>query len=129
MTKAHDQKITHHSQCPETCDICGASDKLELDHNHATGRIRGWLCRSCNFRLGTAKDDPALLRASAAYLEDPPRDGDYYTVSRQRQDQWRRDNLERSRAANTARVRKWRQKNREHVKAYRKARKEAGLSY
>ena len=43
------------------CAICGiakpfkrgatASDCLELDHDHATGMPRGFLCKNCNFKL------------------------------------------------------------------------------
>ena len=43
------------------CAICGtpkpfkrgdtAGDCLELDHDHATGRPRGFLCKNCNFKL------------------------------------------------------------------------------
>jgi hypothetical protein len=40
-----------------------------VDHCHKTGAVRGLLCSGCNQALGNAKDDPALLRALASYLE------------------------------------------------------------
>lgn len=57
------------------CEVCGATEgdsrgyRLNVDHCHATGRIRGILCRRCNTALGQAKDDPGLLRRLADYLE------------------------------------------------------------
>ena len=36
------------------CAICGTSEsleELELDHDHVTGRPRGFLCKNCNFKL------------------------------------------------------------------------------
>lgn len=51
------------------CLICRVSDATSVDHCHATGRIRGILCRACNAGLGLLRDDPALVRAAAAYLE------------------------------------------------------------
>ena len=34
------------------CNICGKEGKLNLDHDHSTGRRRGWLCQRCNLKLG-----------------------------------------------------------------------------
>lgn len=40
-----------------------------IDHCHLTGQIRGIIHRTCNILLGLAKDNPALLRQAAIYLE------------------------------------------------------------
>jgi hypothetical protein len=60
------------------CAICrcilefGATDRSRpmIDHDHRTGSVRGILCQRCNFGLGFFRDDPALLRQAAAYLEE-----------------------------------------------------------
>lgn len=51
------------------CRICGLLDKLVVDHNHSTGRLRGMLCSECNFGLGKFKDSKELLLKAFKYLE------------------------------------------------------------
>lgn len=55
------------------CAICGRKPRklaLAIDHDHTTGELRGLLCGSCNHRLlGAAREDPALLRRAADYLD------------------------------------------------------------
>jgi hypothetical protein len=55
------------------CAICAgvnpAGHRLSVDHDHATGKVRGLLCHACNAGMGKLRDDPALLRAAADYLE------------------------------------------------------------
>jgi hypothetical protein len=59
----------------DTCNICDTRDSrgrwggLHIDHDHATGVVRGVLCNDCNLGLGRFRDEPALLRKAADYLE------------------------------------------------------------
>lgn len=52
------------------CEICGIfqGDKLEIDHNHTTGRVRAMLCHSCNTGLGMFGDSYELLSIARSYL-------------------------------------------------------------
>jgi hypothetical protein len=54
------------------CAICSrpepASRMFDVDHDHATGKVRGLLCTSCNRVLGHAGDSPERLRSAADYL-------------------------------------------------------------
>jgi hypothetical protein len=57
------------------CAICRQPRRyrLDVDHDHKTGMVRGLTCRLCNRRiLPGAKDNPEVLRNAASYLEDPP---------------------------------------------------------
>lgn len=56
------------------CAICGQERRYQLnvDHDHATGAVRGLLCRRCNKVLAAVRDDGAVLATAAAYLTMPP---------------------------------------------------------
>jgi len=56
------------------CEICGecGKEKLHVDHCHATGKVRGLLCPSCNKMLGYAFDNLDTLHRAIAYLQKPP---------------------------------------------------------
>ena len=58
------------------CSICLSEknkiknrDRLEVDHCHSTGKIRGLLCSSCNRALGLLGEDSRRLKRALEYLE------------------------------------------------------------
>jgi len=54
----------------DRCEICGATaDEICFDHDHATGKFRGWLCHTCNRVLGLIGDSRKRLRAMDEFLE------------------------------------------------------------
>lgn len=70
--------VAQHGVCaicekPETAKSSwskhGEARWLCVDHDHATGAIRGLLCNACNHALGHMHDDPSLLRRAADYLD------------------------------------------------------------
>lgn len=54
------------------CRICGSKKNPCLDHDHATGEVRGCLCLKCNIGLGAFRDDPKLMEAAIQYVQNPP---------------------------------------------------------
>lgn len=69
--RMHDQQGGTCAICkqPETVKRNGRIKWMAVDHNHTTGAIRSLLCSSCNQGIGKLRDDPALLRAAADYIE------------------------------------------------------------
>ena len=51
------------------CSICRTAPAGHVDHDHETGAVRALLCFNCNGGLGQFRDDPAVLRAAADYVE------------------------------------------------------------
>jgi len=59
------------------CAICGSTEaggrggragSFHVDHCHATGRVRGLLCHSCNTGIGHLRDSIPLLQRAVVYL-------------------------------------------------------------
>lgn len=53
------------------CLICEKKEdfrKLCVDHSHKNKRVRGLLCKECNFAIGIFKDDVSLLQNAINYL-------------------------------------------------------------
>ena len=58
-----------------SCMICGITEekigkRLDVDHCHSTGKVRGVLCNPCNTTLGHAKDNIAILESAIEYLKN-----------------------------------------------------------
>ena len=58
------------------CAICQEPfdfPQLVVDHDHATGEVRGLLCHRCNLGLGLFRDNEWLLVNAVRYLRKPNR--------------------------------------------------------
>ena len=58
------------------CAICGqpvdeyeVRSKLDIDHNHDTGKVRGLLCNKCNLGLGLFNENIGTLLDAVLYLK------------------------------------------------------------
>lgn len=49
-------------------DLLGEGRNVHVDHDHATGNVRGLLCNGCNTGIGALKDQPKILQAGVEYL-------------------------------------------------------------
>lgn len=73
ITEADERKILEYQG--GGCGVCQrppVNYRLGTDHDHATGAVRGKLCRSCNKGIAYFRDQAHLLRLAAAYIELPP---------------------------------------------------------
>lgn len=53
------------------CEICGIiCDRLNIDHDHDTNKVRGLLCNNCNWGLGHFKDSVEKLQKAIDYLKN-----------------------------------------------------------
>ena len=56
------------------CAVCGSTSpggkhgRFAVDHNHATGVVRGLLCWMCNAAIGMLRDSPDAAAGAARYL-------------------------------------------------------------
>jgi hypothetical protein len=62
----YDRMVEEQDGC---CNICNRRvDKLVVDHDHVTGKVRALLCNKCNLLIGFAKDNPKVILQATAYL-------------------------------------------------------------
>ena len=62
----YEQMLEDQAGCCKVCSTGGVT--LDIDHDHATGEVRGLLCRRCNLTLGLYNDNADHLEALASYL-------------------------------------------------------------
>lgn len=56
------------------CAICGKHQselnrRLDVDHDHKTGKVRALLCSHCNTGLGSFRDNINVMKKAIKYLE------------------------------------------------------------
>lgn len=71
---------------PSLCECCGkppGKKGIALDHDHKTGKFRGWLCAKCNLGIGALGDSMEAVLAAIAYLERAAREGSGHSILRE----------------------------------------------
>lgn len=56
--------LQHQNHLCAICGIAFAGTEFHIDHCHASGAVRGLLCRRCNTALGLLGDDPKRLKTA-----------------------------------------------------------------
>lgn len=70
ITEAYDEILKlQYGVCRICCKKNVIKNRLIVDHNHKTGRLRGLLCVKCNSGLGMFCDSKELLSNAIWYLE------------------------------------------------------------
>ena len=65
-----DPATVTHKPLDGRCQLCHKPKRrLGIDHDHKTGRFRGWLCHNCNSAIGLLGEDVELLERVIAYLK------------------------------------------------------------
>lgn len=65
-----DEDLILLKQSQTKCLICNSSEKLVVDHDHKTGKVRGMLCNHCNRGLGHFRDSLDALQKAIDYLKN-----------------------------------------------------------
>jgi hypothetical protein len=68
MIAQQDAKCLICGRSPSLSDATRTSRGLHVDHDHATGKVRGLLCYFCNMGLGCFRDQPDLMIAASEYV-------------------------------------------------------------
>lgn len=81
IKRNYDLTLVQYNHLKETlgtdCMICGSKtvensrgrNNLCIDHDHDTGKVRGFLCHHCNCAIGMFKDDVKRMKLAIEYLE------------------------------------------------------------
>jgi hypothetical protein len=77
-------------RCACCCKIPGSDQAeqpgrtwLHLDHDHVTGKFRGWLCSSCNRGIGLLHDSVGVEKALTYLRRNCPRNMFFYSLAEQ----------------------------------------------
>lgn len=69
----YDRRREEQRAAGDLCGLCkrplAENPKVNLDHDHLTGKLREFLHPRCNMAIGLLEDDPKLCRLAAEYLE------------------------------------------------------------
>lgn len=68
LSEAYERLEAVHGNCCMICGLEPSTRRMNVDHNHRTGMIRGLLCYRCNYGLHWFCDDPMRLKAAADYI-------------------------------------------------------------
>ena len=66
----YDEMLENQNNACAICKTPKPITNMPVDHNHATGKIRGILCSACNKALGHFKDDITTMQNAIIYIRN-----------------------------------------------------------